>query len=192
MRCIRLQRKEGRNFLLLPFEGSSITLIARDRRGRPGLSDCEGIRPRFSWEISCGTPPSGRMCACQKRGEPDLKQMKCKLNRARRETAEIRSTGPRSASGQTRSDVGRNAILLRRGSCGASRRFLFSLSRSGREGIESGTACWKRRARASSLPTKLVTSPARNSRVTAPRNVERKGKRFASFRSLEKREEDRI
>lgn len=51
--CIRSQRKkkrEGRNSLLLPFErGSSITLIARDR---PWLSDCEGIRPRFSWEIT--------------------------------------------------------------------------------------------------------------------------------------------
>lgn len=68
MRCIRLQRGEGRNFLLLLYwRGSSITLIARDR---PGLSDCEGIRPRFSWEIRVGRHPPSACARAKKEGNP--------------------------------------------------------------------------------------------------------------------------
>lgn len=119
------------------------------------------------------------MCACQKRGEPDLKQMKCKLKRARRETAEIRSTGPAPTSEQTRSDVGRNAILLRRGSCGAPRPFpLLPLP------------TWKWRASASLENSGSGERPSREilSRVTANER-ERGSVSFLERRAREEEEE---
>lgn len=78
---------------------------------------------------------------------------------------------PRSASEQTRSDVGRNAILLRRGSCGASRRFpLLPLD-------VAVFARWKW------SPLEAATSLARNSlsRDGASRT---KGKEVCEFRSF--------
>lgn len=82
-------------------------------------------------------PRHGRMCACQKRGQPDLKQMKCKLNRPRRETAEIRSTGP----GLRVSKLVRTWAATRY-SCGVRfpRRFLFSPARSKERPVEMESA----------------------------------------------------
>lgn len=152
---------------------SLITLSERlvnnaDRAGQAWVIRLRRNPAAFLVGDPCGTPPSVRMCACQKRGEPDLKQMKCKLNRARRETAEIRSTGPALHP----SKLVRTWAATRY-SCGVDRAvprgdFLFSLSTwpysRGGNGVH-----WKRRR----LSREIL------SRVTA--RVERKGKRFASF-----------
>lgn len=91
-----------------------------DRAGQAGqaagLSDCEGIRPRFSWEMDAeGAPPSTR---------PHVRVPKKRATRSEANEVQIEQTAPRDgrnpldrarpACEQTRSDVGRNAILLRR------------------------------------------------------------------------------
>lgn len=142
-----------------------------DRAGQAGqaagLSDCEGIRPRFSWEMDAeGAPPSTR---------PHVRVPKKRATRSEANEVQIEQTAPRDgrnpldrarpACEQTRSDVGRNAILLRR----AVPPPIPLLSRS----VERATGGNGERC----CPRKFL---ARNSRT--------KGKEVSFFRGLEKGE----